>query len=294
MGLDQGLAARAALRGALGASTLASRLAWRWRLSPGAVRADRDTRRFFPHQAGRMEGLARGAGVLRAALAAHLERGTREPLVRLVLAAEPSRSGEGALLACTVPAALDGHGGFVIRRSEPEHDYRSLEVVPAFGLAGLAGVNERGLAAAASSVPSAEDALWPCAAPAELLVQDCLQRFDTVEKAVEWCARRPAGGRTRIVLADAAGHLAAVDVDGASRGLRAADAGVLIGLASESVEAALAKSAAARAGSVDARALAELLAEAAGPDEPRVLLDPQRRRLGLWGAGQAQPRWLGV
>ena len=56
-----------------------------------------------------------------------------------------------------------------------------------------------------------------CAAPAALLAQDCLQRFDRVEKALEWLERRPAGGRARFALADATGAAALFEIDGAER-----------------------------------------------------------------------------
>jgi hypothetical protein len=292
LGFDQGAAVRARLRADASAARGLSALVGRLRGRAQVVRADRDIRRFFPHMAERMAGLARGAGVPRAALVARLVRATQEPSSGWLVAADAARTGEeGALLARAVAGQLAGLGAWIVRRSEPDHDHHSVEVAPAAGVPALAGVNEHGLAAAATHAAAPPEDFADCAAPAELLVQDCLQRFDTVEKAVEWCVRRPAGGRARILLADAAGGMAAVDVEGTVRRVLASEAGVLLGLARGSAQGALGKAAAARP-RLCGSALAALLAEMAGPGALRLLLDPHRRRLGLLCSDEQSPRWL--
>ena len=78
----------------------------------------------------------------------------------------------------------------------------------------LAGVNRSGLAGAVMTA-AADDG--GCAAPAFLFLQNCLQQFETVENAAEWCERRPAGGRATLCFSDAVGGHASVVIDGAKR-----------------------------------------------------------------------------
>jgi hypothetical protein len=291
LGLDQGAAARQRLRAELGAAGLLAAIGQRLRRDAETVRAARDACRFFPHMAERLAGLALGAGVPRAALVARQVRAARVPPAGWLVAGAPERTGDGSLLGRALTGGLAAPSAWMVRRSEPDNDYHSVEVAAAWAVPALAGVNEHGLAAAATHSAASPAAFTACAAPAELLVQDCLQRFDTVEKAVEWCVRRPAGGRARILLADASGSLAAVAVEGAARRVLAPEGGVLLGLAAEPAVAALGKAAAARA-QLDAAALGGLLAAAAGHRAVRLLLDPPRRRLGLLLPGARAPRWL--
>jgi hypothetical protein len=100
-----------------------------------------------------------------------------------------------------------------VRESAPDSDYRSLELVALTHVAPFVGVNEHGLAVGAVLLATGSE----FAAPASLLAQDCLQRFDGVEKALEWLERRPAGGRARFALADATGAAAIFEIDGADR-----------------------------------------------------------------------------
>jgi hypothetical protein len=173
---------------------------------PAASRAvQRDTYRFFPHTAERTAGLARGARVSPLALAALSALPERAP-------ADALRVVKGASGPC-VARALPAEALTVLRESAPDTDYRSLELVALARIAPFVGVNEHGLAVGAVLYgPSGE-----CAAPASLLAQDCLQRFDRVEKAVEWLERRPAGGRARFALADATGAAALFEIEGAAR-----------------------------------------------------------------------------
>jgi hypothetical protein len=55
------------------------------------------------------------------------------------------------------------------------------------------------------------------AAPPMLFVQDCLQRFSNVANAMEWCMTRPVGGNGTLLLADAAGVVVGVDIQGDRR-----------------------------------------------------------------------------
>jgi len=258
LGLDQGAAGRGAIQAALrgrGAGQDARRIA-------------RDLERFFPHHAERMQGISLGARVPEAALAAELAA---------LLAGDAGLAvAAGGLVGRSIAAAPPA---LVLRASAPDNDYRSLELAPAGSPAAWIGVNEHGLAATATALPAAEASLAGCAAPAQLLVQDVLQRFDSVEKAADWALRRPAGGHASLLLADASGRVGAVEIDGRTRRILGAGEGALVGLGPAPVLAALEK-ALAEAGALEAAALARLLAEP-GRAPLVAVADPAGRRLGI-------------
>jgi hypothetical protein len=282
LGLDQGRACRDELRAWFERSPWWRR--WLRQLGvdgPRTARLTRDLTRHFPQHSEAIEGLVRGAGVPYGWFA--------EVLARELAAENPTQVGGAALLAAS-PALTDG-GCFVartlacdgvVRRSEPEGGFASVEVTRPWLTAALAGVNEGGLAAASTSLPGA----FPsdsCSVPAALLVQDCLARFDCIDGAVDWCSGRPAGGRAVIVLADAAGELAAVEIDGdARRVVPPKDDLVLEGGAPEAASALRA------AAPLDAGAPAEILgARIAG-------LDPAGRRIALIDPATASADWFAV
>jgi hypothetical protein len=258
LGLDQGGVARGVPRGH--GDALARRVA-------------RDLERFFPHHAERMQGIALGARVPEAALAAELAA---------LLHGNPGlAAAAGGCVARSLEAPV---ASLVLRASAPDNDYRSLELATAWSAAAWIGVNEHGLAATATALPAGEPSLDGCAAPAQLLVQDVLQRFDTAEKAADWALRRPAGGHASLLLADATGARAAVEIDGRARKLLDAGARV-VGLGPVAGVAALEK-ALAEARAVDANALARLLAEVSAPALVAVA-DSAGRRLGVALGGAA-------
>jgi hypothetical protein len=264
LGFDQGLSlARGALhpgrRGAL------------------SRRVARDLERFFPHHAERTQGISLGARAAEAALAAELAA---------LLSGDPGLAvAAGGLVARSVAAPA---ASLVVRASAPDNDYRSVELASAWSAAAWIGVNEHGLAATATARPAGERSLDGCAAPAQLLVQDVLQRFDTAEKAADWALRRPAGGHASLLVADASGVSAAVEIEGRARRLRDAGAGALLGIGPAAGVAALEK-ALTEARAIDAEALARLLAEASAPTLVAVA-DPVGRRLGV-ALGGASLAW---
>jgi hypothetical protein len=247
LGLDQGRACADLLRPRFRARPWRERL----RLRAGSAGCDharlrRDLRRHFPHQWESLSGLAVGARVPSGWLLQELAReisGAEAP--RLAAAVTDGRR---ALLA-------RGLGGaWIARRSRPEGLFASIEVTRPCFTAALAGVNERGLAVAAVAAPGATRG---CEAPACLLAQDCLERFEATPAALEWCLGRPGGGRARIWLADARGELAGVEFEDAGRRvLEPSDAGAPGGV-----------------GPLDARALAGHI------DGDAVALDPRERLL---------------
>lgn len=232
LGLDQGVALRAEVRRAV------ATLPWRARIEaalggaladPVSARVDRDLRRHFPHMAERLDGLARGAGARSGELSALLARELHAAVAAGpaaspgLLAALAAQDGGPAVLGRTLPEA-----GVVTRHSAPDHDFASRELALSWLVPALGGRNEQGLCVVGASRPSEGDFDGGCAAPAVLLVQDCLQRFDSTDKAIEWCEGRPAGGRASLLVADAAGDVAEVEIDGDDRRVRRPSDGVLV------------------------------------------------------------------
>jgi hypothetical protein len=271
LGIDQGRAARAAVRAAVGDLPLGARIGFP---SPRARQCARDAVHHFPHMSERLAGLARGAGVPRSTLgsllARELEGGAGTAAVLL-----SERTGAGPLLARTLPAP----GGWIVRRSAPEHDWTSIEVAQPWLVPAFAGVNRAGLAVAAIVSAPASGSCVANAAPALLLAQDCLQRWDTVQKAIEWCERRPCGGSASLLLADAEGDAVEIQVRGAERALRRASDGVLA-CASDAARAADLAKALAEARVALAPAA---LAEAVGRGAACAVLDPLARTLAIGG-----------
>lgn len=282
LGLDQGRACRAELRARFRRGRWWER--WRQQVGPEGKRAallTRDLTRHFPQQSEAIEGMVRGAGIPYGWFAQTLARELAAEVPTEVggavaLAVGPPLTAGGCLVARTLACEP------IVRRSEPEGGFSSVELTLPWLTAALAGVNEGGLAAVGVLLPGAL-AEAECAVPAALLVQDCLTRFDSLDGAVEWCTGRPAGGRAAIALADAAGEMVAVEVDGDTRRvLRREDGFVLVGGARDAAGAL------AAGGPLDVRALAKILgARIAG-------IDPAGRRIALLDAAAASVDWFEV
>lgn len=291
LGLDQGRALNAVLR--------------RLRDTPQGSTAprtvERDLRRHFPQLAERLEGVALGARVpahwLLRALAGELGslgQGARPATRAAALwGFAATRTGGGATLAWA-PQELEL--AWQLRRSRPENGLFSLEIVAPWLPGGVAGVNAAGLAVACSTreVPVASQ---PCAAPAFLLVQECLQRFESADGAEEWCLHRPAGGRATVLIGDAAGRLVGVEFTGADRERLVAHNGILASPEAPVHAPEIAAKAMAAPG-LDRPARLSLLLRhlraeevlAAARSEPKlaaVVLDAEERR--LWVAGRQAP-----
>lgn len=280
LGFDQGRACRDELRRAFGQQP--ARRRWRQRLGVATARTAplvRDLRRHFPQHSEFLEGLAHGTGLPYAWFAERLARelGSEQPTAvgrAAALALGPGLANQGSGLARSFACAP------LVRRSRPDGGFAAVELTLPWLSAALAGVNEGGLAALSVACGGAS-AAGGCAAPAPLLAQDCLARFETVGGAVDWCSGRPAGGRARILLADACGEIAAVDIDGAVRRRPDPEGGLIV--AGDVVAAAV------RAG-----------APLAQPDVAKILggrvacIDPAGRRLALFDGDSAAPRWLPV
>ena len=269
LGLDQGLHFREVIRAEVerrlrgkGSGRLLGSLVGR---EPEVARSARDTARFYPHMAERSEGIARGARVSKAEVAALLAsecHGGSETLFGV----RSKSDGSGVLIALST----EREAPLFLRRSQPENGYRSLEIAIPWRVPALAGVNEHGLALAVGGVSSSAS-LSTCAASPALLVQDCLQRFDSVDKAIEWCERRPARGGASILLADAGGALVRVDLEGELRRVHRDTDGILTG-AVEPARIASVERACRASEHLDAEALRRVLATRVSRV---VVLDPE-------------------
>jgi hypothetical protein len=241
MGLAQGTALATAIRAELARAGLPLRRS-RWPdlrgLTSGPVRgagAGRELFRHFAHQAERLEGLAQRADVpvdsvlqlhlrlraggvagglvaRRASLRTHdavLGGGRERASAEAANRARAQGSDRAVLLERTLPAALPGEAGWIVRESRPAVGFGSVEITLPWLVSSVAGVNEAGLSIVAGPM------LWGRAglggqAPSILLVQECLQRFPDLAGALDWCRKRPVEGEQAFVLADASGAVATV------------------------------------------------------------------------------------
>ncbi len=203
LGRDLGTALGAELRAAAGGRLHGWLAAFPRRKAIAALH--RDLRRYFPHQSEWLEGLALGAGVPMRALV-HALAASCDP-------AMPQGVAVGAVagtatVACSVPS------GALLRRVAPEGRFRSLEIAMPGAPAPVIGLNEAGLAVAVAQQRSLPGRFAP---PIALFARDCLERFERVEPALDWCLARPAAPGGSLVFADAYGELAGIYASGPTR-----------------------------------------------------------------------------
>ncbi len=276
MGLAQGGACASTIRAACEAAGLPlrrSRFPTLRALHAGSVRgagAGREFLRHFAHQAERLEGLARAANVpfdsvielhLRAR-AGGVEAGLLARRTRLrAYSHSDAALGKRTLLERTLPAVVSGEVGWILRESRSSVGFRSVEIGLPWLVSGVAGVNEAGLAAMAGPIlwGTAGQTGWP---PSALLLQECLQRFEDLAGALDWCRKRPVEGEQSFVLADASGRVATVISTGRERRIRQGEGELYL-----------------EGGELPTTAPAE----EASPD--RVVLDPLARSLRLEAEG---------
>jgi hypothetical protein len=263
-----------ALRGELRAAAAAHGGGWldAFRRNGAPAQLHRDLRRYFPHQSEWMEGLALGARVpLRA-------------LVRVLAASCAPETPQGVAVGAVSGASAGIAGavprGAFLRRVAPEGRFRSLEVALPAATAPVIGVNEAGLAVAVAEQRALPGRYAP---PLALFARDCLERFERVEPALDWCLARPAAPGGSLLLADAHGELAGVYASGPER--RALRPLSWLVLGDATLELAKAESLAT--GELEP-ALAKALAELPGA-ELAMIADPAGRRLRAAGG-----EWISV
>ncbi len=234
MGLAQGGACASTIRAACEAAGLPlrrSRVPTLRALNAGPVRgsgAGREFLRHFAHQAERLEGLARAANVpFDSVIELHLRvraGGVEAGLLarRTCLRAHSQSDaalGKRTILERTLPASVTDEVGWILRESRSSVGFRSVEIGLPWLVSGVAGVNQAGLAAMAGPILSGTAGRTGFPPPA-LLVQECLQRFEDLVSALDWCRKRPVEGEQSFVLADASGQVATVVSTGRERRIR--------------------------------------------------------------------------
>jgi hypothetical protein len=297
LGRQQGIVCASELQRRFRAEPWLARLRAHLPLRGGEARLARDFWRHYPHQAERLQALARAARVPEGWLMRQLATELRESASASAIALVP---------AGDVPLLVAWFGGPLrLRESRPDGRYASLEWCAAGASSARLGVNERGLAVAVLSLvgagelieshPAAEAAPEAprCAVPATLLAQDCLENFERLEPAVEWCLARPAGGMARILIADREGYAAAIDLAFGARSLRWFEGEPIVAARRPTDAAEIAAQLAApeadpkRAELDSTPWLSQLLAS--GPGDHAACVDPREQRSG-WiapGAGSA-------
>jgi hypothetical protein len=224
MGSDQGAACRSEVREELARARLPlsrSRLASLCAFASGRVRGSgrgRELLRHYTHLSERIDGLARAAGVpvdslidLHLRAAAGGERAGELGREAIVMA---GAGDSGATLVRGLPAAEGAGCSWIVRRSHPEVGFHSLEVTLPWLVSAVAGVNSAGLCALLAAIPNSDPGSAP---PSLLLVQECLQRFASLDGARDWCLERPASGDLTLLLADATGAQGRIEFRGRER-----------------------------------------------------------------------------
>ncbi len=206
LGRDLGGALRAEVRAAVSEQATLRGLLASLRQSGATARLHRDLRRYFPHQSEWLEGIAIGSDV---AL-----RGLVRALAVSCAPAAPQGVAAGAVAGTAVGIASAVPRGARWRRVAPEGRLRSLEVALPAASSPVIGVNEAGLAVAVAEQRALPGRFAP---PLALFARDCLERFERVDPALDWCLSRPAAPGGSLLLADARGELAGVYAGGPER-----------------------------------------------------------------------------
>jgi hypothetical protein len=249
MGLDQGRCLEAAIRERVeraGLLARRSRVPSLAAFASGPVRGSgpgREMIRHYPHLAERMDGLARGARVpVDSIIALHsatvaVGMGDVETRPAVAIAALGLEDSPGATLARSLPGSGEPGSTIVVRRSRPAVGFESVELTLPWLVAALCGMNEAGLAACFVSDHPAPGVPDPGPVPV-LLVQESLQRFESVDASIDWACSRPASGFGTLLLADANGSRGSVVFAGRERNAtRVADGPLVAGQPERIVDA---------------------------------------------------------
>jgi hypothetical protein len=214
----------------------------------------REIIRHYTHLAERMAGIARNADVELSVL--------MDLLCHSTSGASPGDEliGEAVVFGASGVAGMSG-GGLVlrtlsgdsladcrwfVRKSVPEVGFKSVEVTLPWLATSVAGVNEAGISVAVA--PRSDSygggvnagAVNARHAPhAVLLVQECLQRFDSLEGCVDWCSKRPRSGNVSLAIGDPEGRLVQVEVEGDDFRVAEAAGGMVLDGASPEISSRL-------------------------------------------------------
>jgi hypothetical protein len=246
LGLAQGVAAKAkilASRTALAELEAFRKLqpAWmpyrlfRWASERKATRfLNGPLSRDFPHMRQRLDGLAEGSGL-------------GNPAIDLLNALEPMLSSVGGCTACPgacSAAAVRGRRSksgaaalaqnfdylplvqpfYIVRECRPKGKLRSLEFTIAPLVGTVDGVNEGGLCIT-YNYGFTIDGLQKPAAPISMAISEALANCTTTTEAAAWIAAKPRSGGGLLMLADAGGDIASLEVSATRSWLRRPSAG---------------------------------------------------------------------
>jgi len=252
----------------------------------------REVIRHYTHLAERMAGIARNADVSLASLMELFEQSTSgaAPEDELVAAAVAvgARASEDAngdpLVVRTLRGSSFEHSPWVLRRSRPEVGFASAEITLPWLATAVAGINAAGVAVAmaprAASYGGGVNAgavNLRNAPHAVLLVQECLQRFEDISGCLDWCRKRPRSGNVSLIIADAAGHLARIEVEGTLCRIAELDPDFALDGAEPKLEQDLRR----HFGDRRQLDLAGLASVGESMDRLAVWLEPRRRKLSI-------------
>ena len=220
MGAEQGRFFRDAVRRVLDDQGVRRSGRFGWLLAPfvgGPVLGGgmaREIVRHYPHLSERFQGIAHGAGVSIESIAELFVRATEGRVDAGLVDPCPGalRAGADPILCRPLPT-----GEWCVRRSRPEVGFPSVELTLPWLATSFAGVNEAGVGVVAAPCAAGRAGTDPSAL---LLVQECLQRFHDLPGCIDWCSKRPASGRLALLIADASGASAVVNLEDGERTVR--------------------------------------------------------------------------
>jgi len=186
--------------------------------------------RHSPEMAQRLAGIAEGAGLPTAALCLLNAAETLLSSVRDVTAVPPviacsaiavrgSRSATGEpIIAHNFDYLPIVQPFYILRESRPSGSLRSLDFTVAPLCGAMDGMNERGLCLALNYAFPVDSG--PPGLPNSMVIAETLGRCGTVAEAVDWIVSRPRWGGGLVMLADADGDLAAVELSNTRSAVR--------------------------------------------------------------------------
>ncbi len=192
-----------------------------------------DIQTHYPNQKRKIDGMAKGSGLA-------------EPLFYLAAAQELSADGVSYRLgACTAlgvaperfamnePVVIKNYDGpvefqpfYITQRNRPEEGAENISVSIA-GMSGCHdGMNRHGLVLSCNYASGTD--LPKVMVPTSILMQETLERCRTTEEAVGFLERSRRGSGALILVADAEGQMASVELSPNFSGVRAPENGVVI------------------------------------------------------------------
>jgi hypothetical protein len=110
---------------------------------------------------------------------------------------------------------------FTMRENRPRHGFRSLDFTEATMVGTVDGMNEKGLCITYNYAYTIDEG--PPSAPISMLITEALERCATVSEAADWIASRPRWGGGILMLADASGDIASLELSNTRHRLRRPD-----------------------------------------------------------------------